>query len=259
MLGGLSGLSVLSVISTALLVSLFSVSPASTAAAQGGDAKIWDGVFSAAQAERGKAQFEETCARCHNVQLTGSDRGPALKGENFFSHWENESIGALFLKVRDQMPPNLTGAQLEPDVKLAIISYILQSNSFPAGREELKVDLDRLDEIQIVQKGATASTPNFALVQVFGCLTQDPNQAWMLTNTSQPAPTREQGPTPASAQTAGAKPLGQDTYQLLSVARFKPRALDGQKVEAKGLLYKAPSKSLLDLTSLQVVGSRCGN
>ena len=45
----------------------------------------------------------------------------------------------------------------------------------------------------------------------------------------------------------------------MCVARFKLRALDGQKVEAKGLLYKAPSKSLLDLTSLQVVGSRCGN
>src|SRR2546422_206669 len=102
MLGRLSGFRAPSVMSTALLLGLLSVSAVSTAAAQSGDAKIWDGVFSAAQAERGKAQFEETCARCHNVQLTGSDRGPALKGENFFAHWENESIGALFLKVRDQ-------------------------------------------------------------------------------------------------------------------------------------------------------------
>ena len=258
MFGRLSGFHVSSAAGTALLAGLFSVSFVSAAAAQG-DAKIWDGVFSAAQAERGKAQFEETCARCHNVQLSGSDRGPALKGENFFSHWENESIGALFLKVRDQMPPNLTGAQLEPDVKLAIVSYILRSNNFPVGRDELKVDLDQLDAIQIVQKGATASLQNFALVQVVGCLTQDPNQTWMLTNTSQPVVTREQGPTPAVAQNARAKPLGQDSYRLMSIARFKPNTLSGQKVEAKGLLYKAPTKNLLDLTSLQTVAPSCGN
>ena len=258
MRGRLSGFHVSSAAGTALLAGLCSVSFVSTAAAQG-DAKIWDGVFSAAQAERGKAQFEETCARCHNVQLTGSDRGPALKGENFFSHWENESIGALFLKVRDQMPPNLTGAQLEPDVKLAIVSYILQSNNFPVGRDELKVDLDQLDGIQIVLKGATASMPNFALVQLVGCLTQDLNQTWTLTNTSTPVVTREQGPTPAAAQKVGDKPLGADTYRLLSIARFKPNALSGQKVEAKGLLYKAPSKNLLDLTSLQTVAPSCAN
>jgi cytochrome c5 len=259
MLGRVPGLSLSRVTGAALLVGACSLWVASSAAAQGSDVKIWDGVFSAAQTERGKAQFEETCARCHNVQLTGSDRGPALKGDNFFSHWENESIGALFLKVRDQMPPNLTGAQLEPDVKLAIVSYILRSNNFPVGREELKVDLDRLDEIQIVQKGASASLANFALVQVVGCLKQDPTQAWMLTNTSAPVPTRDQGPTPAAAQGTGGKPLGQDTYRLLSVARFKPHALSGQKVEAKGLLYKAPSKSLLDLTSLQAVAPSCGD
>ena len=258
MVGRVPGLSLSRVTGAALLVGTCSLWVASSAAAQGSDVKIWDGVFSAAQTERGKAQFEETCARCHNVQLTGSDRGPALKGDNFFSHWENESIGALFLKVRDQMPPNLTGAQLEPDVKLAIVTYILRSNNFPVGRDELTVDLDRLDEIQIVQKGASGSLSNFALVQVVGCLTQDPTQAWMLTNTSPPVPTRDQGPPPA-AQSAGAKPLGQETYRLVSVARFKPHAFNGQKVEAKGLLYKAPSKNLLDLTSLQAVGSSCGN
>ncbi len=40
----------------------------------------WDGVFTAAQAERGKQNFlTGRCGGCHKLDLTG-DRGPALKG-----------------------------------------------------------------------------------------------------------------------------------------------------------------------------------
>ena len=46
--------------------------------------KVWDGVFTAAQAARGKAPFERSCARCHNVELAGSQRVPALKGNVFW-------------------------------------------------------------------------------------------------------------------------------------------------------------------------------
>ena len=81
------------------------------------ETKIWTGVFSAAQVERGKETFEPNCARCHQSTLGGSDRGPALKGENFWSHWEHETVNSLFIKVRDNMPPNLTGNQLERDVR----------------------------------------------------------------------------------------------------------------------------------------------
>ena len=35
------------------------------------DKKVWDGVFTSAQAARGKAPFERSCARCHNVELSG--------------------------------------------------------------------------------------------------------------------------------------------------------------------------------------------
>src|SRR6266705_437045 len=56
-------------------------------AQQAPEKKIWDGVFTSNQALRGKSAFEGVCARCHNIALVGSERGPAIKGPAFLSHW----------------------------------------------------------------------------------------------------------------------------------------------------------------------------
>ena len=149
--------------------------------AQENDLPIYAGVFSAEQVARGKEAFEANCARCHRSHLEGTERGPALKGEHFWSNWENESVATLFTKVRDQMPPNFTGAELEPQTKLDIVSYILSSNEFPSGKGEMKPDREALDELQIAKKGAAASMPNFAIVQVVGCLAKGAGDTWTLT------------------------------------------------------------------------------
>ena len=60
--------------------------------------KIWDGVYTSAQAARGKEPFERSCARCHNVELAGSQRGPALKGTAFWSKYDNEGLSSLFMR-----------------------------------------------------------------------------------------------------------------------------------------------------------------
>src|SRR5262245_31567947 len=78
--------------------------PVVVAAQESGGRKIWDGVYTEAQAARGKPAFETSCSRCHNNALIGSERGPALKGEGFFSHWENDTLDKLFTKIRDTMP-----------------------------------------------------------------------------------------------------------------------------------------------------------
>jgi hypothetical protein len=62
--------------------------------------RIWQGVYTAAQAERGKATFLVTCQRCHNADLSG-DRGPALKGERFMTTWGGGGVNRLFEKIRD--------------------------------------------------------------------------------------------------------------------------------------------------------------
>jgi mono/diheme cytochrome c family protein len=123
-----------------------------TSAAQTPEKKIWDGVFSSDQAARGKPAFEGSCARCHNVALVGSERGPAIKGSAFLSHWEKDNLAGLFIKIRDTMPQGGSGT-VSDEVKIDILSYILQQNDFPAGKEDLKLDLSSLEDIRLAKKG----------------------------------------------------------------------------------------------------------
>jgi mono/diheme cytochrome c family protein len=222
------------------------------------DPPLWTGVFSPEQVARGKEAFEGNCARCHLATLAGSDRGPALKGENFWDHWENETLNTLFVKVRDNMPPNLTGNQLEPQTKLDVVAYLLHSNEFPTGRGELKPDREALDDLQIVKKGALASLPNFTVVQVIGCLSKTPGHGWELTRGSKPAKA-PQSTTAGAAAAATDKPLGDERFTLSSVNAFNPEAHTGHKVEARGLIYAAPGDQRLDLTSMQTLGPSCGS
>ena len=107
---------------------------------------MWDGVYTAAQAARGKALFLNSCSRCHNPELVGSERGPALKGELFWSHWEDDALLTLFTKIRDTMPQG--GIESVPDEgKLDILAHILSMNDVPAGTEEMSLEPGVLENI----------------------------------------------------------------------------------------------------------------
>src|SRR3974390_280912 len=80
------------------------ISVLAAAALYGADGRIWSGVYTAAQAERGKENFDKSCSNCHNADLNGSVRAPALRGEHFMGDWGNASANALFIKLRDSMP-----------------------------------------------------------------------------------------------------------------------------------------------------------
>jgi mono/diheme cytochrome c family protein len=218
----------------------------------------WDGVFSESQAARGKENFlTGRCGGCHKLDLTG-DRGPALKGDDFLAHWENGSVVTLFDKIRETMPPNAPNETTD-DAKVDIVAYLLQQNGYPAGKSELRADADSLGIIDLVRKGQASTIPNFSLVQVVGCLTQGSNNAWMLTRTSEPALTRDEEPSAAAVRTAQGKALGSQTFQLVSVVPFKPEGHKGQKVEARGLLYRDQNDARLNLTSLQTLSTSCGS
>ena len=217
---------------------------------------VWDGIFTAAQAERGR-QAVARCQGCHGPELGGTDRAPALKGDAFLADWEDGSVNRLFVKIRDAMPPGNTDS-LTPAVKLDVVSYLLRENGFPAGASELTLDADLLDSLQIVKKGANDGPANFALVQVVGCLTPDAGGAWTLTSATDPVATRDNAPSAAALQAADAKPLGRRTFGLVSVdAAAKGGALDGHKVEARGLLYRDGSYADLNLTSLRTLAPAC--
>src|SRR6516164_5091621 len=79
------------------------------ASAHAADKNVWDGVFTSDQASRGKSAFEMSCARCHNLALIGSERGPAIKGSAFLAHWDKGGLSDLFIKIRDTMPEGGSG------------------------------------------------------------------------------------------------------------------------------------------------------
>ena len=217
---------------------------------------VWDGVFTAAQAERG-SKSAARCQGCHGPQLAGTERAPALKGTAFLADWEDGSLNKLFLKVRDTMPPGNTDS-LTPELKLDVVSFLLRENGFPAGANELALNADVLDGLQITKKGGDdTGAPNFALVQVVGCLVRD-RAGYTLTNASEPSITRDDKPSAAALKTAEAKPLGTRTFGLVSVnAAAKSGGLDGRKVEARGLLYREGSYADINLTSLSATTATC--
>ena len=225
------------------------------APAPASEPRIWQGIFTATQAARGKETYTGACLRCHAGDLAGVT-GPALTGDRFYQSWGGEPIDRLFLKIRDTMPPNF-GTVLDDKAKLDVVSYILQTNGFPAGANELVVGSDDLASAQILKKGQQAAVQNFSLVQTVGCLVKGDGNGWTLARTAEPLSTREDSPTAQALQSAASRPLGTRTIQLLSIVPFSPASHEGQKMEARGLIYNDSADSKMTLTSLKPTGTAC--
>jgi mono/diheme cytochrome c family protein len=219
--------------------------------------KIWAGVFTAAQADRGKAAYIGNCQSCHHVDLAGNGAGiPPLKGQAFISNWTG-SANRLFGKIRDTMPANFPES-INEGVKADVIAYLLQQNGFPAGATELPPDDKVFEDIQIVGKNGSGEAPNFSIVRVVGCLAQGGGNAWTLVKTSNPVFSKDGAPTETDLKEAAAQKLGTQTYVLVSVSkRYEPASHVGQKVAARGLIYRDGADQRLNLTALQTVGGSC--
>jgi len=221
--------------------------------AQNPEPRIWQGVYTTAQAERGKTSFNSSCLRCHGDKLQGNT-APALSGDRFFTTWGSEPIASLFAKIRDTMPPNF-GTSIEDQTKLDIVAYILQTNGYPGGPGELTQNGNDLATAQILKKGEQALVQNFSLVQTVGCLGRGPDNTWVLTRTSDPLVTRDDAPSAQSLASAATRPLGTRTFRLLSAKPFSPESHQGHKLEARGLIYSEAGDDRLTLTSLRMAGN----
>jgi mono/diheme cytochrome c family protein len=108
----------------------------------------WDGTYTAAQAARGQAVYDERCASCHGEDLGGRDMASPLAGADFLTNWDGLTLDDLFERIRTTMPADapqsLTGAQY-----VDIVSYILSKNSFPTGTTELSGESAALATITI--------------------------------------------------------------------------------------------------------------
>ena len=122
------------------------VAPATEAAAT-----VWDGVYTAEQAQLGAAAYRENCASCHAEDLGGGSNSASLVGVSFQFLWGNKTVHELFEAIRTTMPTDAPGS-LPRQTYLNIVTYIMQANEFPAGDEELGVDAESLGNVLITGK-----------------------------------------------------------------------------------------------------------
>jgi mono/diheme cytochrome c family protein len=97
-------------------------------------------VFTAAQADAGRAAYFQHCASCHMPDLSGSNDAPPLAGTNFLSAWQARTIRDLFKYMSESMPPG--GAALDEKAYASIVAHILRSNGAPAGADALRPATD---------------------------------------------------------------------------------------------------------------------
>ena len=124
------------------------------APASAAERTVWDGVFTAAQAERGQQVYDQACASCHQKDLLGERDAPALVGESFSGRWNGTTTDDMLQTIRRTMPqeaPDSLGTQGYVD----IISYLLKVSGSPAGTTELPTDSAALQQIRVTTRTAS--------------------------------------------------------------------------------------------------------
>jgi S-disulfanyl-L-cysteine oxidoreductase SoxD len=117
--------------------------------AQGDGAKarisVRDGVYTEEQAERGKSEYDYNCSSCHIHDLSGDSIKdvPPLAGADFLAVWDGKTVKELLDFMKMNMPADSRGS-LAANTYTDIAAYILQANMFPAGKEALGSDIERL-------------------------------------------------------------------------------------------------------------------
>src|SRR5574340_1580302 len=105
--------------------------------------------FTRAQADAGKATFEQTCAICHGDNLQGGV-GAALAGRDFLSVSQYQGLTAEYIYhfISTNMPQNAPGS-LTKTQYLDLTAYILSFNGYAAGSTSLTADTNALKAIKI--------------------------------------------------------------------------------------------------------------
>lgn len=123
----------------------------STVHAQQTTSSVWDGVYTEAQANRGKDLYSSECASCHGPELTGGEMAPPLAGGEFVSGWDGLTVGDLFERIRISMPQNSPGS-LSGQQDADILAFMFSANKFPTGNAELPREAGILKQIKFEAK-----------------------------------------------------------------------------------------------------------
>jgi mono/diheme cytochrome c family protein len=220
---------------------------------------VWDGVYTAEQAAKGKAAYDVSCVGCHGADLAGLS-GPELAGNRFRTKWDFQTLNQLYSEMKTRMPRN-NPSTLSDETYLDLVTYLLQANAFPAGSAALAPDSALMTGI-LIQKtkgGAPAELPTGTLVQVLGCLAPTADSGWMLTSATAPARTESPDASKEDQRTAlQSVPAGTRSIQLMGVYGSMDEH-KGHRMEAKGFLIRDPAGDRLNVASIEMVGPTCGS
>lgn len=214
---------------------------------------IWTGVYTAAQADRGRTVIENHCSECHHADLSGGE-GPALMGQSFMVKWEMQSVERLFHKVRDTMP-EVGNTDVTHQEKLDSVAFMLQQNGYPAGTVELTDANGALAAIRMEPRDGPGVPRSGALVQAVGCL-QKAGSQWTLTQSTEPQVTSRDPLTASEKEAMSTAAPGTRTIELLSVYPT-PEQAQGT-VLVKGLFINRPAGMRINVTSVELVHLNCG-
>ena len=222
-------------------------SSASRASAAG--RTVWDGVYTAAQAARGRVTYDGNCRACH--------RDGPRKDDAFMRDWSGSDVESIFDQIKMSMPPGAPSS-LSDEEYFDIVAFLLEANAFPtgaAGADELGPA--RIKGIRIERRNGPEPVVNFALVQAVGCLTQASDHGWVLVRATEPVRTKDPAASADRARLqASDAALGSATFGLMNVYPA-PDPYNGHKVEAKGFLIREGGANRINVTSLQTLETRC--
>src|SRR5207248_8014934 len=94
------------------------------------------GVFTAEQAQSGRAIYDRVCSACHGAAFEGSADAPALAGGTFMLKWRPRMVSELFGVILQTMPPTAPNS-LGEQAALNVTAYILERNGALASQQAL--------------------------------------------------------------------------------------------------------------------------
>jgi S-disulfanyl-L-cysteine oxidoreductase SoxD len=238
------------VIGCAAVIGALTLAVAATAAQQ---ASVLDGVFTAAQAERGADIYAAHCAGCHD----GADvDGPPLTGSPFVDRWREDTLDALFDFMKTRMPQSKPGSLSEAQY-IDILAHLLQENAYPAGFRELSQAA--LARTLLVGPRGPQPLPNGALIQVVGCLVRTAAGEQVIERGSQPIRARVGDEiTAAEAAASNGAALESQNFTLQNVGEDGiALPASGHKVLIKGALTQRAGGARIHVTAARSVADSC--
>jgi mono/diheme cytochrome c family protein len=218
---------------------------------------VADGVYTDVQATRGAAAYDFSCSGCHRADLGGGN-GPALRQERFARNFAGKDLKTLYTKIATTMPRGAP-ASLGDNVYLDVVAYLLRENGFPAGSEELNADA--LASVTVLPGRPKPPPPvgDFSYVELVGCLTEGPDNTWLLANASEPVGVALTGSLARRTPDIENTPLGTQVFRLLDAMAYNPESHKGQKMYVRGLLIKMPGEQRMTISTVEMVAPSCSN